>query len=116
MSSATRSSTSTRSAERSRGCSGRDEAVRRAQRGSDEGFENMPWWEGQDSNLRRLRRRFYRPLPLATRAPSRESRSTRASRSDRLSAMAKDQFSFDVVSEVNPAEIRNAVDQAEREI
>jgi len=30
--------------------------------------------------------------------------------------MAKDQFSFDVVSEVNPAEIRNAVDQAEREI
>ena len=29
-------------------------------------------WEGQDSNLRRLRRRFYRPLPLAARAPSRE--------------------------------------------
>jgi cyclic-di-GMP-binding protein len=30
--------------------------------------------------------------------------------------MAKDQFSFDVVSEVSPAEVRNAVDQAEREI
>ena len=26
-------------------------------------------WGGQDSNLRRLRRRFYRPLPLAARAP-----------------------------------------------
>jgi hypothetical protein len=29
-------------------------------------------WEEEDSNLRRLRRRFYRPLPLATRASSRE--------------------------------------------
>jgi uncharacterized protein YajQ (UPF0234 family) len=30
--------------------------------------------------------------------------------------MAKDQFSFDIVSEVDPQEIRNAVDQASREI
>ena len=30
------------------------------------------WWEEEDSNLRRLRRRFYRPLPLATRASSRD--------------------------------------------
>ena len=30
--------------------------------------------------------------------------------------MAKDTFSFDIVSEVNAAEIRNAVDQTEREI
>lgn len=30
--------------------------------------------------------------------------------------MAKDQFSFDVVSEVDPQEIRNAYDQAEREV
>ena len=28
-------------------------------------------WEEEDSNLRRLRRRFYRPLPLAARASSR---------------------------------------------
>ena len=30
--------------------------------------------------------------------------------------MAKDQFSFDIVSEVDPQEVRNAYDQAEREI
>jgi cyclic-di-GMP-binding protein len=30
--------------------------------------------------------------------------------------VAKDQFSFDVVSEVDPQEIRNAYDQAEREV
>ena len=30
--------------------------------------------------------------------------------------MAKDQFSFDIVSEVDMQEIRNAVDQASREI
>ena len=30
--------------------------------------------------------------------------------------MPKDQFSFDIVSEVDPQEVRNAVDQAEREI
>ena len=29
-------------------------------------------WEGEDSNLRRLRRRFYRPLPWAARRPSRK--------------------------------------------
>src|SRR5262245_61853025 len=29
------------------------------------------WWEEEDSNLRRLSRRFYRPLPLAARASSR---------------------------------------------
>jgi len=30
--------------------------------------------------------------------------------------MAKDQFSFDIVSEVEPHEIRNAYDQAHREV
>ncbi len=30
--------------------------------------------------------------------------------------MAKDQFSFDIVSEVDLQEVRNAVDQAQREI
>jgi hypothetical protein len=33
--------------------------------------QRFDWWGGQDSNLRRLRRRFYRPLPLAARAPPR---------------------------------------------
>ena len=32
----------------------------------------LGWWEEEDSNLRRHRRRFYRPLPLAARASSRE--------------------------------------------
>ncbi len=30
--------------------------------------------------------------------------------------MAKDQFSFDIVSEVDLQEVRNAVDQAQREM
>ena len=30
--------------------------------------------------------------------------------------MAKDQFSFDIVSEVDPQEVRNAIDQAQREL
>ncbi len=38
-----------------------------AGRTSDKAF----LWGGQDSNLGRLRRRFYRPLPLAARAPPR---------------------------------------------
>src|SRR3990172_6413058 len=29
------------------------------------------WWRGLDSNQRRLSQRFYRPSPLATRAPLR---------------------------------------------
>ena len=33
-----------------------------------------------------------------------------------LTRMAKDQFSFDIVSEVYLQEVRNAVDQAQREI
>src|SRR4026209_1747255 len=33
-----------------------------------------------------------------------------------LTRMAKDQFSFDIVSEVDLQEVRNAVDQASREI
>src|SRR5690242_12944280 len=31
------------------------------------------WWQVQGSNLGRLSRRFYRPLPLATRATCQES-------------------------------------------
>jgi len=37
-------------------------------------------------------------------------------RSGILTRMAKDQFSFDIVSEVDLQEVRNAVDQAQREI
>ena len=81
----------------------------------------MSEWEGEDSNLRRLRRRFYRPLPLATRAPSRKSQDSIRpvatwavqSRSRYSIGVAKD-FSFDVVSEVDLSEVRNA--QANREI
>ncbi len=35
-------------------------------------------WGREDSNLRRLSRRFYRPLPLAARAHPREAQSSRA--------------------------------------
>src|SRR5438874_12555612 len=35
---------------------------------------------------------------------------------DRVTRMAKDQFSFDIVSEVDPQEVRNAYDQANREL
>src|SRR5512133_3486233 len=66
-------------------------------------------WEGEDSNLRRRSRRFYRPLPLAARAPSRKRRVD-------YRIMPKSDFSFDIVSEVSMPEVGNAVDQAQREI
>ena len=68
------------------------------------------WWAGEDSNLRRLCRRFYRPLPLAARAPA-----PTGDDSNRYPA-AMAQSSFDIVSEVDLQEVRNAVDQASREI
>ena len=82
------------------------------------------WWEEEDSNLRRLRRRFYRPLPLATRASSRDAdkdseprrSGTRSRATVSCTRMAKDQFSFDIVSEVDLQEVRNAVDQTRREL
>jgi hypothetical protein len=56
--------------------SGRSLAIRQLRSGAADLLRTSPGqrlfsWEGQDSNLRRLRRRFYRPLPLAARAPSR---------------------------------------------
>ena len=32
-------------------------------------LEKIPWWRGEDSNLRRLRRQIYSLLPLAAREP-----------------------------------------------
>jgi uncharacterized protein YajQ (UPF0234 family) len=63
-------------------------------------------WAGEDSNLRRLSRQIYSLLPLATRAP------TLGTTEDSVCAMP----SFDVVSEVDMQEVRNAVDQAQREV
>jgi uncharacterized protein YajQ (UPF0234 family) len=57
-------------------------------------------------NLRRLCRQIYSLLPLATRAP------TRASDDDSVFPMP----TFDVVSEVDMQEVKNAVDQATREV
>ena len=57
-------------------------------------------------NLRRLCRQVYSLLPLATRAP------TPGASEDSVSPMP----SFDVVSEVDNQEVRNAVDQASREV
>src|SRR3954453_22820189 len=59
-----------------------------------------------DSNHRRLSRQIYSLLPLATRAP------TLGSSEISLAGMP----SFDVVSEVDMQEVRNAVDQAQREV
>src|SRR5438105_13360640 len=67
-------------------------------------------WAGEDSNLRRLCRRFYRPLPLAARAPA-----PTGDDSNRYPAPMA-QSSFDIVSEVALQEVRNAVDQASIEL
>ena len=69
----------------------------------------LPAWAGKDSNLRRLCRQIYSLLPLATRAPTPVS--TRGDH-DTVDPMP----TFDVVSEVDLQEVRNAVDQAQREV
>ena len=68
-------------------------------------------WAGQDLNLRRRCRQIYSLLPLATRAPTLVCRRPIVSAST-LNTMP----SFDVVSEVDRQEVRNALDQADREI
>src|SRR5207249_5048669 len=70
------------------------------------GHGSIPLWAGMDSNHRRLSRQIYSLLPLATRAP------TRAAGSRYRLLMP----TFDVVSKVDLQEVRNAVDQARREI
>src|SRR4030088_1826280 len=63
-------------------------------------------WAGEDSNLRRLCRQIYSLLPLAARAPTLEGYE------DSVSGMP----TFDVVSQVDMQEVKNAVDQASREV
>ena len=65
------------------------------------------WWAGKDSNLRRLCRLIYSQLPLAARAPTQD-----CGNDDSVLAVP----TFDVVSEVDLQEVRNAVDQAHREV
>ena len=67
-------------------------------------------WAGKDSNLRRQNRQIYSLLPLAARAPTR--------RPEGYPLVRRYCFAmptFDVVSEVDMQEVRNAVDQANRE-
>jgi cyclic-di-GMP-binding protein len=78
-------------------------------------------WAGEDSNLRRRCRQIYSLLPLATRAPTLVAGCDGIARHppplllDRLATLAVVP-SFDVVSQVDRQEVRNAVDQAQREI
>ena len=67
-------------------------------------------WAGKDSNLRRQNRQIYSLLPLATRAPTRRAEGYRLVR-----RYCFGMPTFDVVSEVDMQEVRNAVDQANRE-
>src|SRR5713101_1585649 len=63
-------------------------------------------WAGLDSNQRRLSRQIYSLLPLSTRAP------TLVEDEDSVVSMP----TFDVVSQVDMQEVKNAVDQASREV
>ena len=67
-------------------------------------------WAGKDSNLRRQNRQIYSLLPLAARAPTRRAEGYRLVR-----RYCFGMPTFDVVSEVDMQEVRNAVDQANRE-
>jgi cyclic-di-GMP-binding protein len=75
-----------------------------------------------DLNHRRLCRQIYSLLPLATRAPTQGATRYRSGLSARTPiragrAATLDRMpSFDVVSEVDRQEVRNAVDQAQREL
>ena len=71
-------------------------------------------WAGEDSNLRRQCRRVYSPFPLATRAPTQERQ--RLPVCPAGAGSFTDMPTFDVVSEVDLQEVRNAVDQAAREV
>ncbi len=75
------------------------------------GMIEKPLWAGEDSNLRRQCRQIYSLLPLAARAPT---------PMESLTIPSWIAFylmpSFDIVSEVDRQELRNAVDQAQREM
>ena len=82
----------------------------------------------KDSNLRRLSRRIYSPLPLATRATRRAvvpEKSTRTAdgvpgapgaRPHEREGEAMADSSFDVVSKVDRQEVDNALNQAAKEL
>jgi uncharacterized protein YajQ (UPF0234 family) len=77
------------------------------------------WWRVLGSNQRRLSRRFYRPLPLTTRATRlgtcKVIRKTQCS--DRIAeATVVADSSFDVVSKVDRQEVDNALNQAAKEV
>ena len=70
-----------------------------------------PWWAGQDLNLRRQCRQIYSLLPLATRAP------TPIGIAKVIGWVAFYPMpSFDIVSDIDRQELRNAIDQAQREM
>ena len=73
--------------------------------------EPGPWWAGKDLNLRRQCRQIYSLLPLAARAPT-HMELPRISGWLAFHPMP----SFDIVSEIDRQELRNAVDQAQREM
>src|SRR6266571_2914913 len=61
-------------------------------------------------------RRFYRSPGRPIRARARRRGRTGGSPAASICRMAKDSFSFDIVSEVDMAEVSNALDQARREL
>ena len=67
---------------------------------------SVVWWAGEDLNLRRLCRQIYSLLPLAARAPT----------PGEAKLYVGGMPTFDVVSEVDMQEVRNAVDQTSREV
>src|SRR4051794_34830627 len=85
-------------------------------------------WRVKDSNLRRLSRRIYSPLPLATRATRRGGTGKRLQDGPRPSAGSSRRTpapqgggdvadsSFDVVSKVDRQEVDNALNQAGKEL
>lgn len=83
----------------------------------------LRWWARKDSNLRRLCRLIYSQLPLATRALTqavddgiRPGAEPATANGDGPLGTIGAMPSFDVVSEVDHQEVRNAVDQAQREL
>lgn len=74
------------------------------------------WWAGQDLNLRRRCRQSYSLLPLATRAPT--PMFPTCVRMPKVIGLVSlpPMPTFDIVSEVDRQELKNAVDQAQREM
>ena len=92
---------------------------RQAQRHTPSAARPSTRWAGEDSNLRRRCRQIYSLLPLAARAPTLGCAPGAGSEGGRRSyrpTTLRRMASFDVVSEVDRQEVRNAVDQAQREI